>query len=811
MACRSRVVAIFWLLMAVCGVVSAQEVDFDYRDYKFYKEDEPLLVSLEDTLKFELPRAGYVANIAQRSEYALRALNYRNMGEWGVEGYALGEHSIDYTTARLLSQLRVHSAVDRGDVSSAIYSTKVFDPNGRFYRSRSLRAEFSGRGYTAGISYYGGYKPEYKGVLLKDGWAFRHAVRLAGGDDLYIDGVSANMVDISFGASWSNRRNKLNIFALLPHSERGLRRASVEEGYSLLGNRLYNPLWGVDNGEYRNSRVATLVRPEIIVAWDYRLTVSTTMHLSADLYYAMEGVTSLAWFDAPTPLPDNYHYLPSYYDYPADKKYVTDAWLSNDMHYTQIDWTGMRHTNALQLDGHSRYVVESRKEDVANGDILLAFDSKLQGVNIEYGLRVNYANCHRYKVLDDLLGGTHILDLDYYIVDDATQYNGTHNNLRSDDLVVTKGETFGYNYALRAFESEIFGRADWEYGDMRFLVSANIGAERIWRMGYFEKELFSGERSYGRSQSVALFPYTFAFASSYILDNQIFGALLLVAKESQDVDNLLFNPEYNNRIVADVQPATRRVAKLSYSLSPSMALRLNALLFANQYSGGIEVVRYYDDLSGLYANAIIRGVSRLGYGLDLGAEVSWNTMLSSNFRAILSSYRYTDSANLSLYSNRDNALIANSDVMIKGLHLGSAELAAYGDISFRHGSWTATASLAWCDGGYVAPSYIPRSERIVGFAYSDEERAALMAQRDLPSATVVDLSLSRRVKLQGGSSLSAVLSVRNLLGGSWVTQSYESNRVRCVANYYYSRIFKFDDTMNFSYPRMLTLSAYLWF
>lgn len=811
MARWAKVVVLFGVLTLLCVRALAQEIDYDYRAYKFYKDDEPLLVSLEDTLKFDIPRAGYVANIAQRSEYALRSLNYRNMGEWGADGYFVGRHAIDYTAARMLSQLRVYSEVDRGSVGSAIYSTKVFDPNGRFYRSRSLRAEFSGRGYTAGISYYGGYKPEYKGLLLKDGWAFRHAVRLAGGDDLYIDGVSANMADISFGASWSNRRNKLNIFALLPLSERGLRRASVEEGYSLLGNRLYNPLWGVDNGEYRNSRVATLVRPEIIVAWDYRVTVSTTMHLSADLYYAMEGVTSLAWFDAPTPLPDNYHYLPSYYDYPADKQYVTDAWLSNDMHYTQIDWAGMRHTNALQLDGHSRYVVESRRGGVANGDILLAFDSKLQSVNVEYGLRISYANYHRYKVLDDLLGGTHILDLDYYIVDDATQYNGTHNNLRSDDLVVTEGETFGYNYALRKFESEIFGRADWEYGDMRFLVSANIGSERVWRMGYFEKELFSGERSYGRSQSVALFPYTFAFASSYMLDNQIFGAYIAIAEESPEQDNLFFNPEYNNRVVSEATTAKRRVAKFSYSITPNPTLRFSALLFANHLKNNVEMVRCYDDLSGLYSNAIIKGVSSLGYGLDLGAEVSWNAMFTSNFRAVLSSYRYSDNAELSLYSNRDNSLIANSDVMIEGCHLGGAEFAAYGDVTFRHGDWSATASLAWCDGGYLTPSYIRRAERIVGFAMSKEERAALVSERDLPSASVVDLSLSRRVKLKSGTSLSAMLSVRNLLGDSWIVGGYESNRIRCVENGYHTRIFKSADMVNYSYPRMLYLSLNMWF
>lgn len=807
----ARCVVIFCAMMVLCGMVSAQEIDYDYRAYKFYKEDEPLLVSLEDTAKMELPRAGYVANIALRSEYALRVLNYRNMGEWGAEGYALGGHTIDYSTARMLSQLRLSNKIDRGDLRSAIYSTKSFDPNSRLYRGQSLRAEFLNRGYTAGLSYYAGYKPEYKGVLLKEGWSFRQAVRVAGGDDLYVDGVSATILDLSFGASWTDRRNRLNIFALLPFSERGLRRASVEESYSLLGNRLYNPLWGIDNGELRNSRVATTMRPEVVVTWDYRVTVSTTMHLTADLYYAKEGVTSLSWFDAPTPLPDNYHYLPSYFDNASDKKLVTDAWLCNDLSYTQIDWAGMRHTNALQTDGHAKYIVESRREDVARGDIQLAFDTKLQGVNVDYGVRINYANYHRYKVLDDLLGATHILDLDYYLVDDFTQYNGTKNNLRSSDLRVLEGETFGYNYALRGVEAEIFGRADWERDDMRFLLSANIGSERIWRVGYFEKELYQGTGSLGRSQSVELSPYMFTFAWSYVRDNQTFGASVLVAQETHDADNLFFNPEYNNRVVADVVEAKRRVAKLSYSIVPNMALRFNALLFANCYSDGVDVVRYYDDLSSLYSNGIVSGLSWLSYGLDVGAEVSWNAKFSSNFRAILSSHRYSDNAELALYSNRDNALIANTEIMIDGCHRGSAEFAAYGDVSFRHGGWMATASLSWCDGGYITPSFIPRSKRVVGFAVSEEERSALMAQRNLPSATVVDLSLSRRLKLKSGTSLSATLAVRNLLGGSWVANGYESNRVRSVANDYYSRISKFDDMVTYAYPRMLNLSLNLWF
>lgn len=816
MSWRVRVViAFFGMLVALSNGLSAQEIDFDYRAYKFYKDEEPLLVSLEDTSKYELPQAGYVANVTQRAEYALRQLNYRNMGEWGADGYRVGAHKIDYTTARMLSQLRLYSKTHNGlseaYLTSAVHSTKLFDPKERLYRGQSLRAELSGKGYFGGVSYYAGYKPEYMGVMLKDGWAYRCAARVAGGDDLYVDGVRADIVDLAYGASWKDRRSNLNIFVLLPFSERGLRGSSIEESYRLLGDRLYNPLWGIDNGEIRNSRVATNLRPEALVSWDYRVTVSTTMHLTADVYYAMEGVSSLGWFDAPSPLPDNYHYLPSYYEYATDSRPVVDAWQRNDLRYTQVDWAGMRYTNSLQSDGHARYVVESRKERIANGDLVLAFDTRMRGANVDYGLRIGGTNYHRYKVLDDLLGATHILDLDYYLVDDATHYSGTKNNLQSDDLVVTEGEIFGYNYALSRLSASIFGRADWEYEGMRFMLNANIGTERVRRKGYFEKEIYRGAGSLGRSQSVVLNPYAFSFAWSYMLDNQIFAGSVLAMGKSPEMDALFLNPEYNNRVVADAVVTKLSSINLSYSVTPNTTMRFSALLYANYYRDGSDVVRYFDDLSGIYSNGLIEGISWLGYGLDVGAEWSWNTMLSSNFRAVISTYRYSDDARLTLYSNRDNALIANSDVWIKGCHRGGAELAMYGDISFRYSGWTATASLSWCDGGYIAPSFVPRSERVVSFAASAEERRALMAQRDLASASVVDLSVSRRVKFDDDSSLSIRLSVRNLLGGSWIVNGYESNRIRCVGDDYYSRVFKSADRVSYSYPRMLQLSLYLWF
>ena len=805
------ILLIAWFVITLSPHASAQE-EYDYRYYKYYNTEDESLLLLEERPSSQ---PSYIPATNSKSEYALRALNYRYMGERNIERNIFGGAEVDYTTARLLSQLRFRRVSDEGFgghlLSSPLHRTSRYIFDDDYYTASRLGVAFSGRKSLGRISYFGCYKPDYNGVMLNSGWEYRYFARVAFGDDIYVKGVYGDIADLAFATSYNDRRSTLHIVALLPYSKRGLYRASVEEAYQLLGDRQYNPLWGMQGGKVRNSREATLLRPEALLLWDYKLTVATTLSVTLDVSYARKGTTSLSWFNAPTPNPDNYHYLPSYYSLTEDNTSVTDVWLRNDMPYTQVDWEGMYHTNALQSDGHARYAVESRREDMANGSVTALFKTAFKGCDVEYGASLSGERNHRYKVLEDMLGATHIDDLDYFYVDDATNTNGLRNNFRSTDITVNEGDTFGYNYLLSRMHASLFGGVYWSRDNLYISLRTNITTERFVREGLYEKELFPGAGSWGRSREVILNPYRVAGEVSYTHGMHLFGAALAVEANSPDVEDLFYNPDYNNRVVDNLALSKSRAVKVAYSCIPNTKLSYGAELFAMSYSDESRVIRYYDDLAGVYANGLVEGISRMSYGADIYARVSWSSMLRSNFRALISSYRYANNANLSVYADSDNMLIRRSAVALRDLHLGASELALYGDISYSYQGWHACLAMSWCDGGYVEPAFVPRSESLLSCAVSDEERSLLMEQAAMPTAILVDLSVSKNFSFAEGRSLAVSLVINNMLGSSWVTQGYETNRVRILSNGNISSIQKRANTLLYSYPRVLNLSATYYF
>lgn len=805
--CYRVILLIVGCVTLLSTAAQAQEVEYDYRYYKFYDTEEESLVLLEGRIS---SRFSDIPVASSRSEYVLRSLNFRYMGERGSERNIFGGAEIDYTTSRLLSGLRFSSSDDEGFggnyLSTPLYRTRRYDMKDEYTPANSLGVALSGRRSLGRVSYFGYYKPDYHGVLLVNGWEYRYSARLSVGNDLYVKGVYGDMADLAFAATYRDRRSTLHLVALLPYSKRGLSRASVEEAYQLLGDRQYNPLWGMQGGKVRNSREASLLRPEALLLWNYRLTVATSLTLTLDVSHSAEGVSSLSWYNAPTPIPDNYHYLPSYYALSDEIQAVRNVWLSNDLRYTQIDWEGLYHTNALQSDGHARYAVESRREDVARGGVTASFKTALKGVDVEYGLSLNADRVHRYKVLEDMLGATHIDNLDYFFVDDATNTNGLKNNLRCSDVRVREGDTFGYNYLLMQSRASLFGGIYWSRENLNISLFANMATERYIRKGLYESELFPGAGSWGDSQRVALTPYSVVAAASYTFENHAFGATFALEGAVPGVDNLFYNPDYNNRLVDNLVLTRSSAVRLGYGYSPNTKLLCGAQLFALHRSEGCRVIRYYDDLAGVYSNGLVEGISRMGYGADLHATVSWNRILSSNFRAIMASYRYVDDATLRLYSDSDNMLLRDSRVVLDGLHSGASEFAIYGDISYSYRDWNGRVSLSWCDGGYIEPGYASRTEGVLSYAISAKERQVLMAQRALPSATSLDFSLSRTIDLAGGESLVIRVGVNNLLGGSWVVQGYESNRMRMTSDGDFLSIRRGADALRYSYPRMLSLS-----
>mgnify|MGYP000567929640 FL=1 len=167
------------------------------------------------------------------------------------------------------------------------------------------------------------------------GWDVAAAVEARTGRDMHVEGVFTNALTASLRAAkrFGDDHN-LSLTLIVPPSVRGTRLSSAEEAFRLTGDRLYNPAWGFQHGKVRNSRVRREFVPLAAATYCVWLSPATWLDMAAGAEYGVRKYSALGWYDARTPMPDNYRYLPGY----TGDRETELAWRSNDARYTQVCW-----------------------------------------------------------------------------------------------------------------------------------------------------------------------------------------------------------------------------------------------------------------------------------------------------------------------------------------------------------------------------------------------------------------------------------------------------------------------------------------
>ena len=812
----ARVVLLMLVAFVPLGAWAQQ--DEDYLQYKFYDEaednKEDLLWWLSedvDSLNFHSDRSEYRG--FRSLSYAMRRVNYAPRGEGRAEErHLIGRLDVGYSTARLLTSLGIERGLGESFVMPSVGGQSTIYNIGNSYRNvgHRVRGELSGRNYLGSLSWRGVYVISPHGVALDDDWVLRSYVRANTGRDLYVEGVAGNAVDVALSAQRVWRNDKLFVAVMLPWSKRSVRQYSVAEAYNLTQNRLYNPAWGIQSGEMRSSRINSSLRPEVLGAWSRRLGAWADMSVTMRGAVERTGRTSLAWYDAQTPMPDNYRYLPSFFDDEDEARPVSEAWSYNKLKYTQIDWDALYHTNSLQRDGHAAYAVESRRSNAIKYDAVVEFSSRLRGFDIDYGVLLNVDSRRIFKVVDDLLGADYLLDIDYFIRDDATYGTRYRNNLRSEQLEVREGDHCGYDYRLSRWQMSLFGVARWDIGAMNFEVAATLGHAGSRRRGYFEKELFADYRSYGTSKAAKFYPSSLSAMWGYALGCHEFSAQIMARGSAPKDEDMFLQPDYNNRLAEGLRSEFAFATELGYNYMRSN-LKLGAKLFVVHHSSERQVVRYYDDFAEEFVDAVISDIERLNLGVELDASVNWSNYLSSQFSLTAGRYRYSDDASVVVYADNDNDLIAETTARMCGVRSGYPELTAYGDITFRRAGWRATASVQYWGLRHVAPSFVRRTERVLGYAPSVEELSALKYQERLRDALSLGVNVGKSFYFGEKLWLNVALSVDNLLNSSMISGGYEQNRVRRTSSGYYTSLQPFANRVMYAYGGVYRLNISLGF
>lgn len=669
----------------------------------------------------------------------------------------------------------------------------------------------------ANRSYTGRVIGTYSSGLTAEGWAYSVSVARRFGEEGYIDGTSYNAN--SFFASVEKKLNdahSLNLTAFYTPNTRGRSTAITQEARDLKGIR-YNPNWGFQGDDIRNSRYRTIEEPVIMLNhyWD----ISEKTRLNTNIGYQFgriansridNGGTRLIQVDgqdayiggARNPFGNYYQRLPSYflrfdnpspYDYQAayraQQEFIADG---------QLDWEALYRANAISSanGGNSIYAVQ----DDVNADTQLSVNSILStqiSENITLNANVAYRNLksENFAELNDLLGGTGYLDVDFFAEDDVNTIVGdlAQSDLQNRNRIVTEGDRYKYNYELNADEISGFAQAQFKYNTVDFYLAAQAGQTNYQRTGLYENGNFPGNRSLGDSEALSFTTYGAKAGAVYkVTGRHLIDLNAGYFTKAPNLRNSFSNARQNNDIVIGLEEEKIQNLDLSYIYrSPIVKARITG--FYNTIQDQTEIGFYFtENISGLgieqdaFIQEVTTGIDTRRIGAELGLEAQVTPTVKLKAAASVGQYTFTNNPNLYLTSDDFDGVLSFGDgtTKLENYHVAGGPERAY-QVGFEYRDpnfWWVGVTGNYFSNAYIDVNNLARSENFTsdfdGQTFNDYD--ADVARELLRQEEFDDYAL---VNLVGGKSwkinqyfVGFFASINNVLDQDYVTGGFEQGR-----------------------------------
>lgn len=620
---------------------------------------------------------------------------------------------------------------------------------------------------------------------MKGGWAVSFSGSRRWGRDTHIDGVySDNWTVYGSVARKVGPKHVLSAAFLMAPSDQGVRGAATSEAFGLTDDPLYNPYWGYQDGRIRSSRTRKSQQPLALLAWDFTLNDDFRLQTTFSYLGGESCYSALDWHSASNPMPDYYRYMPGYAANPEVAAAVREAWESRDPGVTQVNWDELYYVNRHGTAAPASYAVGGAVTANRCFQFVSSFEYRMSGLNrLRGGVQIRNDRTSRYQRLEDLLGGDYLLNVDSYLIDDEYYGDKIQNDLQHPNRRVGVGERYGYDYDL---DYSSYGA--WVLADLHSAREAGLygyvdgraAQVSFYRDGRYEKELFPGGRSLGRSDRLSFTEYLlkggigYMFTPSHSIEvRAAYGDVAPVA------DAVFLAPEYQNRTIADLRPVNLLSGEVCYRLSlRSVEIGLSGYVTTTR--GESDVRHYYDDLAGEFSNMELSAIDKLYVGAELGVTVRLTDRWSLRGAAAFSDNTYLSDPAADIYADRDNRPVAvGATAYLKGYKLGgSPQTVASGELRYSgRRMWTAAVSVNYAGRNYIYISPVRRMRRVLDYATSPEALQEMTSQEQFGDATTVNLFLSKTFRL-GSHYLTLSGSVNNLANRRRIVYSgYEPLRM----------------------------------
>jgi hypothetical protein len=654
----------------------------------------------------------------------------------------------------------------------------------------------------------------YSTGLMKNNWAFTGSYSRRWSERGYEQGTfyDANSFFLSAEKKF-NSRHSLNFTALDAIYERGVAGGTTQEIYDLMKDNFYNPYWGYQNGEVRNSRVRSNNKPLFTLAHYFTPGDKLDIQTTVGYWFGKSGYTALNWYDPIDPKPDYYKKLPSYFTYYLDSARVAQSWRS-DPAVSHIDWDGFYSANRKNLayipdvDGitgndvtgnRSKYIVEDRRNDLSQ----FQFNTRTSWdatdrINLTGGLLVDIFRGHNFNVVQDLLGGDFWLDIDKFAETDMpADPDALQSDLNNPNNLVKEGDIFGNNYYAFQRGATLWGTG--RYSNKRYSVylSANGRYTSMWREGLMRKGLFP-DNSFGDSGKRNYLTWGVKAGGDFrITGRHLITINTLVATNPPLFRNSYLSPRTRNTITPDLKEETILSADATYVLrAPSVKGRITG--YYTRFMGQTEVTSFYHDDLMTLVNYAMTGIDKENYGLELGAEVTLTTGLTVNSTAAIGQYLWVNNPRITITQDNNNEVLRKEEVWIRYFRQSGTPQTAI-SLGLEYNSsrfWWASITGSYYDNIYLDFNPVTRTKDETGYY----PYWALQIKED--PGFLIDLFFGKSWKIKNiylnvSANLSNILNDKTLSTGGYEQYRYDPERPDLFDPkvYYYNG---FNYFMNFS-------------
>lgn len=663
--------------------------------------------------------------------------------------------------------------------------------------------------------------------MQKNGWAYSLSASHRYGTQGYIEGTYFQ--GTSYFASVDRKLNDnhtLNAVIFGTPQVRGRSTGSFQEMYDLADNNYYNPNWGYQNGEVRNSREYRINQPVAMLRHDWKVSSKTNVITTAGFQWGTFASSRLDWYDAPDPRPDYYRRLPSYAPDQFSKDLITE-YLQSDINHRQLDWQKLYDANSTRnytiesVDGIAgnnvtgklaAYVIEEEHYDNRKLSFNTILNSKIsQNFSLSGGAQYLSERVHYYRQLDDLMGADFYIDFNRFALRDfPNNPNAGQNDLNNPNRLVKEGDIYGHNYYVQTNRAMAWGQGVYTTSRFDFMGGFSLANQSFYRDGNTKVGLFP-DNSFGKSETQNFFNYGVKAGVTYKLD----GRNYLVANGSYRTrapyaNESFVSPRVRDQIVQNLTNEKITSGEISY-LARYTNLKARVTAFYTNFEDKISNDVFYHEEFRTFVNYLMTGIDRRHTGLEMGLEYQLNNNFAFVVAGSLGQYIHTSRPSATI--SRDNSaedFVQDRTIYINNYYVaGMPQNAGTIGLQFDKDYWFLNVNVNGFSKNYLSFNPDRRTaEAVEGISLPEQAELfnTIIDQEKLPDAVTVDIFCGKSIRFKNRSTLNINLNVGNILNNkNFITGGFEQFRFdfegkdvnRFAPRYFYA--FGTNYSLNISY------------